>query len=392
MSAVVMYSYDESDKNILILNSYDSENIWTKSQVNAVLDTLNESDVNYNLYVEYMDVKRFSEDTHLKQIFNYLYNKYLDQKIDYIIATDDSAFLFLNKNSDEIFGDAKIVFSGLNHLYDMDRSRFTGVYENIDIKSNIDFALKLFPKTQNVYILGEDQVTTRSIALEINDYISSAGDLNVEMILNNNVKFLKSQIEIIPESSIVFFTMFNMDDEGNSYSYESGFNKIIDNSEIPIFSFWSFYDELPIVGGYFSNAYLSGVDATLILLEIADGKSTDSIKISESKKAYILNYKTLQNFGLSNIKLDEKVEYTNKPISFIVKHKTTLMILIIIIMLSSNIIVLLYKNNIYSKENDRLLIEYKQIQGEMNTNVEDKKIITETMQEQVESEVNNGQV
>ncbi|MGB3368205.1 MAG: hypothetical protein WBA54_11995, partial [Acidaminobacteraceae bacterium] len=356
ISAVVTYSYDESDKNILILNSYDSENIWTKSQVKAVIDTLNESDVNYNLYVEYMDVKRFSEDTHLKQIFNYLYNKYLDQKIDYIIATDDSAFLFLNKNSSELFGDAKIVFSGLNYLYDMDRSRFTGVYENIDIKSNIEFAIKLFPKTQNVYILGEDQVTTRSIALEINDYTSSGGYLNVEMILNNNVKFLKSQIEGFPENSIVFFTMFNMDDEGNRYSYESGFNKIMDNTEIPIFSFWSFYDELPIVGGYFSNAYLSGVDATLILLQIADGKSTDSIKISESKKVYKLNSKTLQSFGLSNIKLDETVEYTNKPISFIGKYKNLLMILILIVMLSSNIIILLYKNNFYSKENDRLVI------------------------------------
>jgi len=370
ISAAVSYSYDEPSKNILILNSYDSENIWTKSQVDGILDTLNESEVNYNLYVEYMDAKRFNDDSHLKQIFNYLYNKYESQKIDYIIATDDSAFLFLNNNSSEIFGDTKIVFSGLNYLYEMDRSRFTGVYEKIDIKTNIEFALKLFPKTQNVYLIGEDQVTTRSIALEVNEYLRESYDINVEIILSKDVEFLKNNIKIFPDNSIVFFTIFNFDSEGNKYSYEDGFREIMSNVEVPIFSFWSFYDGLPIVGGFVSDGYLSGVSAGNMMKEIMSGKSISSIKISESKKVYKLNYETLKKFGIDSVKFEEDIEYINKPISFFENNRNLIIVFSTIVTLLCIIIFLLYRNNYYSKENVRVLTENNIIQDEINTKLE----------------------
>lgn len=361
------YSYDIENKNILILNSYDSENVWTKSQVNGILDTLKKSSLNYNLYIEYMDSKRFSDENHLKQIFNYLYNKYEKQEIDYIIATDDSAFSFLNNNSDAIFGDAKIVFSGLNYLYEMDRNKFTGIHEKIDIENNIEFALKIFPKTERIYLLGEDQVTTRSIALEVDEYLKDSIDIKVDIVLSKNVEFLRNSIEKYSENSIIFFTIFNMDDAGNRYSYEDGYKKIMSNVNIPVFSFWSFYDGLPIVGGYVNDAYLSGQDASLMLLELTDGKSPSEVDIQESQKVYKLNYDMLDNFGVANIKINEEIEYINKPNFIMGNYKMLTASVIIIIILLIIIAMLLYKNNNYSKENLRVLVECSKKQDEIKS-------------------------
>lgn len=370
MSVGIVYSYDDSNINILILNSYDSENVWTRSQIDGIVDTLNKNNVDYSLYVEYMDTKRFYEDSHLKQIFNYLYNKYIDQKIDYVIATDDSAFSFLNNNSEEIFGEAKLIFSGLNYIYEMDRSKFTGVYEKIDIKTNIEFALKLFPGTQYVYLIGEDQVTTRSIALEVNEYLGRNDGIDVEIVLSKDIEFLKSNIDIYPDNTIVFFTIFNLDDDGNRYSYEEGFEKVMSGVDVPIFSFWSFYDGLPIVGGYVSDGYLSGVDAANMLIEIFEGASVSSIEILESRKVYKLNYDILEKFNVNSEKLEEEIEYINKPISFFKKNRAIIIVFCSIIILLCIIILLLYRNNNYAKENVRVLTENKKIQEKTNIRLE----------------------
>lgn len=348
--------YGDSYTNILILNSYDSENVWTKSQIKGIIDKLDESKLEYNLYIEYMDVRRFDDEAHLKQIFNYLYNKYLNQEIDYIIATDDSAFSFLNSNSEEIFGDSKIIFSGLNYIYDMDRSRFTGIYEKIDIKSNVEFALELFPQTENIYLIGEDQLTTKSISLEVDEYISQLEDMNFEILLSKDVDFLRENIGLYPENSIIFFTIFNKDMDGNIYNYEKGFNKILSGVELPVFSFWSFYDGLPIVGGYISDPILLGEDVGDITIELIGGSSVEDIEIEESRKVYKLNYETLEKFGIEKVKIDKEIEYINKPKSiFEIKYLNVTIWLIIILVLV--VLILLIKNRYYLKENARLRAE-----------------------------------
>ena len=105
-------------KNILILNSYHSTFVWTKTQNDTIVHTLRKNyHKNLVFYVEYMDTKRFKPTKErLDSIKNSLKAKYSKISFDIVVATDDNAINFIINNKKELFKDAKIFFSGVNNL------------------------------------------------------------------------------------------------------------------------------------------------------------------------------------------------------------------------------------------------------------------------------------
>ena len=83
----------ESDKNVLIINSYSKGFYWTDGECEGILNTLN-SEANIVKYVEYMDWKRYNSEDNLNKLYEYYKYKYSGKKIDLIITTDDAALKF----------------------------------------------------------------------------------------------------------------------------------------------------------------------------------------------------------------------------------------------------------------------------------------------------------
>lgn len=361
---------DDEYTNILILNSYDSENVWTNAQIKGIEASLDELSANYNVFVEYMDTKRFTGENHNKHMFNYLHNKFEDTKIDYIISTDDNAFTFLQNNKDMLFGNIPVVFSGLNYLYDMDRTQYTGIVESIDVEGNIKFAKEMFPTVKRIYLVGQDQPTTRSIALEFADYYKTHSDIEIITILEEDTNILNQKLNQLEDSSVIFFMIFNNDSDGTYYSYQQGLEESVKDVNLPIFSFWSFYDGLDIIGGYVNDGYLSGFNAAKMIERLENGEHPENIEIKETEKVYKLNYNSLVRFGLENRIYDDDIVIMNKPLTIWEKHRNIIIIFSIIIMLLIVIIILLNYSIKSHKSTITLLKENEEIQSEINDKLE----------------------
>lgn len=356
--------------NILILNSYDSDNVWTSAQVKGIEASLEELDGKYNVFVEYMDTKRFTGENHNKHIFNYLHNKFENTKIDYIISTDDNAFTFLQNNKETLFGGIPVVFSGLNYLYEMDRTQYTGIIESIDVEGNIKLALDLFPSTKRIYLAGQDQPTTRSIALEFSDYYRNHSQIEIITILEEDTKTLNRKLQQASDDSVIFFMIFNNDSDGSYYSYQQGLDESVKGIELPIFSFWSFYDGLDILGGYVNDGYLSGYNAAKIIGRLQHGERIESIEIKETEKLYKLNYDSLVKFNLQNMSFDGDVIIMNRPLTLWEEHKYVIIVFSVIIMLLVIIIALLNYSIRSHKKTIVLLRENEEMQTLTNEKLE----------------------
>lgn len=356
--------------NILILNSYDSENVWTSAQVKGIEASLEELDGKYNVFVEYMDTKRFTGENHNKHMFNYLHNKFENTRIDFIISTDDNAFTFLQNNKETLFGDIPVVFSGLNYLYEMDRTHYTGIIESIDVEGNIKLAIDLFPNTTKIYLAGQDQPTTRSIALEFFDYYKTHREIEIITILEDDTETLNQKLKQAGEDSVIFFMIFNNDSNGRYYSYQQGLDESVKDIELPIFSFWSFYDGLDILGGYVNDGYLSGYNAGKIIGRLHQGEHPEAIDIKETEKLYKLNYESLVQFNLQDKSFNEDVVVMNKPLTLWERHKYVIIVFSVIIMLLIVIIILLNYSIRSHKKTIILLRENEEMQSETNDKLE----------------------
>ncbi|HNY39682.1 MAG TPA: hypothetical protein PKJ41_04785, partial [Bryobacteraceae bacterium] len=86
---------NEPHRRLLILNSYDEAYPWTRGIVTATAATLAAEFNSLEMFVEYMDMRRFTGPEHVSAFRDFLARKYAGRKLDAIVAMDDDAVAFL---------------------------------------------------------------------------------------------------------------------------------------------------------------------------------------------------------------------------------------------------------------------------------------------------------
>jgi hypothetical protein len=155
-----------SGKRVLVLHSYYKGYKWTDDENRGISAALEPALGVENVFVEYMDTKRFFEERFVSQLPEAYRRKYLDHRIDLIVATDDRALEFLVEHRDEVFPGTPVVFCGVNYFQEgklKGRPLFTGVSEDVDLGASLDTALALHPGTRRIYVVNEDTETGRAV-------------------------------------------------------------------------------------------------------------------------------------------------------------------------------------------------------------------------------------
>ena len=144
-------------KRVLVLNSYSDGYYWTDRIMDGIHSVMDEQH-DVELFINYMDTKRISDNDYYLQLREIYHHKYRFQKIDAIISTDDNAFNFLLKYRDELFPNVPVFFNGINdyHPSDIeDHKLFTGITETYDAASTIELMLGLHPKTKEIVVVSD---------------------------------------------------------------------------------------------------------------------------------------------------------------------------------------------------------------------------------------------
>lgn len=151
LSTAVAYSQQTNKSHVLILNSYHKGLSWTDDIIKRIEAGLKNGGSEIDLYMEFMDTKRFFNDRYFQLLAETYKEKYRRIALDVVIAADNDAFDFVRQHYEELFAGKPVVFCGINNFNDemiAGYGRFTGVVEKTDLKSTIEIALKLHPKTE----------------------------------------------------------------------------------------------------------------------------------------------------------------------------------------------------------------------------------------------------
>lgn len=356
VSVWILFSFNQrveasgvDNKNILILNSYNSGFQWTDDQTDGILSSMSDRSADYNISVEYMDWKRFPTQENLNNIYDNLKDKYASQEMDVVICTDDAAYFFALQNRSTIFSDAPVVFCGVNETGLSQASgekNFTGVLEQIEPEETIKAALKINPSIENIYLIydnTESGISTGELCIEVAKTIDpSLNVISLNQKSSSDIITLLSNVD--QNNSMILVTTYFTDVDGTSINHQSFCEKLSSTISVPIYHLYDFGLGYGILGGYMASGEDMGVEAGKLAIRILDGEEADEIPVLDFEcTQFTYDYLVAQNLQVKDKTLPTNSLIINKPFSFIETYlKLVIVVLIIMFMLVSFSVILLF--------------------------------------------------
>ena len=350
-------------KQILNLNSYHSGFEWSEGIVEGISSELGE---NVDLYVEYMDTKRFYSHAY-NQLLRDIYNhKYANNGIDLVIASDDNAFQFILQYRDELFPQLPVVFCGVNDYHpEMIRGEksITGVIESIDHREIIELALELSPDAGEIHIITDRTTSGMAHIEQIREIERNMPDVDfiyTDKPYAKTAAELVDYMETIPKGAVVYYSHFFKDASGEYVDHKELVPMLTKASAAPIFVNSPLYIGYGPVGGYVVSPFFQGKTAAELAGQILAGSEAGDIPIIEkSPNRYVFDYRQLVKYGIDPDLLPEESKIINKPTGFYERNKAAIVSVAFVIIALTVIIVLLVLAIIRKRNAEKTLLEAK---------------------------------
>jgi PAS domain S-box-containing protein len=367
------YAADLHDKSVLVLHSYYKGYRWTDDEGRGLDSVLLPELGANNIYIEYMDTKRFYGRDSQVQFPDLYERKFAGHHFDAIVATDNTAFDFLRESRDRLFPGVPVIFCGVNYFRSSDLEShpgFTGVSEEADIKDTLDLAFRLHPAARHLYVVNDTTETGQTVHQELLRLMPSySGRADFTFLEDYSMPEILAHLRSMPADSIVFYSFFSHDKTGRFFEYDQSAAAIGKASRAPIYGAWDFNLGYGMVGGRLISGFYQGVMAGEIALRVLRGENPDRIPVvqfaSDRPNRYMFDYLQLQRFGipLSALPKDSLIE--NMPASYFRRHPVGTLIgtalFVVLIVMNS----LLWLNVRRRKAAERLLWDQQQHLEEM---------------------------
>lgn len=248
--------------NILIVHSYHQGFLWTDNVMAGMLDVFQKEAPGAQIHVEYLDAKRYPQETFGPVLTETLTRKASRLQPQVILVSDDAAFDFMLSLRRQLFPGVPLVFCGVNNFKDerlAGQAEVTGVVEDFDIKSTIEVILTLHKQTTHLAVISDSTETGAANRERFRQVAPAFADrLKYVELFDLSTEELLGQLAKLPPDAIILNLSFFRDRQGQSYSTQDGNKLIAAHAKRAIYSCWDFYLVGDVVGGYVASGRQQG--------------------------------------------------------------------------------------------------------------------------------------
>lgn len=322
MSSFASASINTPPYNILIINSYDSQNQWEHLIFEGLRDAL-ASSYNVEFEVEFLDSKNSFSDDYIKGFSEFINLKYKDTKIDAVLTLDDEAFFVVRNNifnENSLFYKKPTIFLGVNNpvvLNELEKEYITGIIEMEDNLRLLNMLVAVQPSLDEIFLLFDDSIFSQVVKdniKSINLLVNNSPKLNyieedyIEHILP------KIQFESDPQDkAILLIGDFKSINTNNFISLEQTLSLLQQEFNIPIYSKIEPYILAGAIGGIVDIAHHHSHIAASILVKLIDGGNISDIAlIHNSLDLTLFNYKALNKYNINPFLLPKESIIINR--------------------------------------------------------------------------------
>jgi signal transduction histidine kinase len=296
-------------KNVLILSevglSHSLTNVITQQIVTGVEDTPNR---HVEFYSESLDLSSFPLKPSRDETRAWIDKKYGSGRLDVVIAVGPGAINFLSKYTQSLFLDVPIVVCGASPAQLNDPrldSRFTGTWLELEPRKTLELALRLFPDTRHVFVVGGSSSFDK-VAISLTKSAIASVDTTAEIRYLTDMEMgkLLEQLQELPSRSIELYTSFFQDAAGNKFlNATKALPAIAAASNAPDFGMSDTYIGHGIVGGYVMPFEKQGKITAQIVSELLAGKKPQEIPMQTIPGVYMFDWRELQAWHIRESKL-----------------------------------------------------------------------------------------
>jgi PAS domain S-box len=336
-------------KNILFLNSYHRGLNWSDEIFNGIKQVTDQYD-NINLFAEYIDAKRFPDTTYLENLINLYTQKYKGYTIDAVICADNTALDLVIKHAGNPLFKGFKVYCGVNNVEDYQYlgNDYKGVVEREFFMERFDLFKRMIPDLETVYFLmdkSEFGVTYKSRLEKVMK--SPPYKVNIKIIDDIDVNELYAFVSSLKaKKCIIDYGSITRDRYGEIVNNEKLAQRIIQLSQVPVFSNFDFLIGKGIAGGICELGSDQGSTAAKIAMKLLSGEpSTNIPKVSLAPKRFNVDYSVAKKFDLQLDNLPKETIILNRPEKIyqrylpeiIITFSAIIILVLIILLLLSNI-------------------------------------------------------
>ncbi|WP_419786094.1 PAS domain S-box protein [Pseudodesulfovibrio sp.] len=348
-------------RDILLLNSYHQNFVWTESIFRGVNDVLRPKETGIVLHVENMDTKRVEFNEHyIQQLKDVFLHKYKDMKLDLVMVTDDNAFEFQRRYHDEIFPGVPVVFCAVNFYSDellQGHPLFTGVTESLDVRGTLWWALKQQPGAHLVYIVHDHTPSGVGAVRTIrNELKNLPRDVEVRYSGDLALPDLLAEVESLPKNTIILYGFYYRSPTGRFYNTGEALEAIAAHTNLPIYGLYDFDLGHGIVGGMLADGYEQGQAMAQLALHVMAGRNPGDIPVMvRTASVPMFDYKVLSKRGINPKELPEGSRIINRPSSFYAEHGTLIWVVVGFAAIQSIIILALVASTTRRRQAEKAL-------------------------------------
>jgi diguanylate cyclase (GGDEF)-like protein len=332
---------------VLILHSYSQHYPWTLSQHNGFVESISTSSVGLIAFsTEHLDTKRVAYDVEYQVMFSrYLERKYGGYEPDLIYVTDDNALHFALNYLPDHFKSVPVIFSGVNDfqkIQSLDRKQFVGVFENKEIKPNIELLLTVDPNLNEILVVGDGSGTDKVIKAEIEEELSDVEGLNAIYIEEKDAETLVSRLSERQEKYLLLTTIGGIrSSENKELALSDIIEKIVTAGDFIVMSMEDAYLFDGVIGGYVTNGRVQGEKASELAASYFSGRAINELQmVITDTNSYVFDDRLLRKYqvDLPDI-IREQALISNLPESWYEKNRS--MVIGALITLSAAVFILL---------------------------------------------------
>lgn len=295
-------------KKILILFTHQSDNPAQVIVEQAMRSSLRSGLATPpEIYSEYLDAVRTPLGEYENDLVRQLERKYGGKHFDLIFAVNPPALDLASKFRAKLFPDAPIVFLVLDQQNVSGikiEPNVTGVWGQVDFKSNLELALTLHPGTEHVVVIsgiGEWDNYWRSIVKE--ELRGFEGRVEFSYLTGLTIPEQKQALSALPPQTIVLFVSSTQDRLGNNPGNLTVVSEICPASNAPVYGGSDAQLGLGIVGGKLTSFDALGSGGAQVGLRLLAGEKPEAIAPHGIPSVPMFDWRQLQHWGISEKKL-----------------------------------------------------------------------------------------
>lgn len=355
-------------KEILIINSYSGGFVWSDTITKEIFKLFSKD---YKVNIEYMASYKNTK----KNFYKYMVDKYENKAFDMIITVDDDALDFVHEYYNKLYFNTPVFFTGINNksiINQLDKRMFTGVFEDLYIRDNLELIKKMDKTVDKIYIIN-DPVKGKIIKKAFKEIEKDYPNFTFYYLEKFDNDFFDI-LSTLPQNSFIIhgYPLYHTFD----YSIQEYASSIDKYAVRPIISLWDYiYEGSNLIGGRMASAEEQGLLLNNLITRYLNGTKIEDIGyITNMEEGYTFDFNVLKKFGYSIWSLPKNSIIKNQSIYNYKRFKEAIYILVIALILLGSLIFILTKEYLIIKVLIKKNNESTEVLAKMNEKLIEKNM------------------